>query len=181
MKFILLALFFAIPIAEIAIFIEVGNLVGLWPTLGLILLTAFAGIVLIRIQGLSTIEKARRLIERDELPVEPMIHGVGLIIAGALLVTPGFFTDIIGFALLIPPLRLEIARRVLRMMRRSGRFSGTVHTRERDDSRGIIIDIEGAPTHDKRPGPAIEGEVVNETSTSARERRDNTARHRRNP
>lgn len=113
MKYLLFGVFVIIPIAEIATFIKVGNLIGLWPTLGIILLTAFLGTGLLRYQGMATLNQAQASLNNGELPLTPVIHGVFLLVAGLLLLTPGFITDAAGFLLFIPPLRLKIAKWVI--------------------------------------------------------------------
>ena len=92
-----LAIFLAligIPLLEIAVFIEVGGRIGLFSTLGLIFATAAIGTALLRFQGLSVLADARGAVERGELPVQALLDGVCLIIAGALLLTPGLVTDL---------------------------------------------------------------------------------------
>ncbi|CCQ75628.1 FxsA family protein [Magnetospira sp. QH-2] len=105
MGLLLVFAFLLIPVAEIALFIEVGDGIGLWATLGLVLMTAMVGISIMRMQGQSTFERARQTLDRGDMPVDEALDGVLLILAGALLLTPGFFTDTIGFLLLLPPLR----------------------------------------------------------------------------
>jgi UPF0716 protein FxsA len=112
--------FLAVPLIEIAIFIQVGGLIGLWPTLGLVLLTAVVGTLLVRSQGAQTLLDLRRSLADLSDPSEPLAHGAMILFAGALLLTPGFFTDIIGFALLIPPVRLA----AFRWLRSRARISG---------------------------------------------------------
>lgn len=108
-----LALFILIPLVEIYLFIKVGTAVGALNTILLILGTAVAGVLLLRRQGLSTLQKVQSQMQQGELPAVSMIEGIMLFFAGALLLTPGFFTDAIGFVLLIPPLRKAIALWVL--------------------------------------------------------------------
>ena len=109
MRYLLFLIFIAVPIIEIALFIQVGSMIGLWPTLATVVLTAVIGTWLLRRQGFAVLNQARDNAAQNKLPVEPVIHGVFLLIAGLLMLTPGFFTDVIGFLLLIPPLRLAIA------------------------------------------------------------------------
>lgn len=113
------AIFIAVPIIEIAIFIQVGGLIGLWPTIAIVLGTALAGATLIRIQGFQTWRRAEEAMKRGEPPLAEMFDGVFLLVAALLMVTPGLFTDCIGIALLIPPLRREIGRRVAARLARS--------------------------------------------------------------
>ncbi len=110
MGYILFALFVGVPLLEIAVFVAVGGQIGLWPTLGAVVATALAGSVLLRVQGLSTLYRAREHMERGELPVRELFDGVCLVFAGALLLTPGFVTDGVGLLLFLPPFRAAIRR-----------------------------------------------------------------------
>tara|TARA_Y100000746_G_scaffold232355_1_gene248935 strand:+ start:1254 stop:1703 length:450 start_codon:yes stop_codon:yes gene_type:complete len=101
----LLLLFILVPIMEIALFIEVGGLLGLWTTLLIIILTAIFGTVLVKNQGIAVIYKIRNNLLAFEDPTESIAHGALILVSGILLLTPGFFTDIVGFMLLIPQLR----------------------------------------------------------------------------
>lgn len=122
MPFVFLA-FILVPIAEIAVFIEVGGVIGLWPTLGIVILTALVGTSLLRSQGLAAFGRAQTAMSEGRLPVEEVIHGFCLVIAGALLLTPGFLTDIAGFLLFVPPVRLLLARAAMKWFAKNG----TVH------------------------------------------------------
>ncbi|WP_413204532.1 FxsA family protein [Rhodospirillum sp. A1_3_36] len=105
---ILLLLFIGIPILEIAVFIRVGDLIGLWPTIATVLLTAMAGTALLRHQGLATLAKARANLDAGALPVKEIFDGACLLVAGVLLLTPGFVTDAMGLLLLMPPVRTAL-------------------------------------------------------------------------
>lgn len=119
LKFLLFGIFVIVPVAEIATFMAVGDIVGLWPTLGIILLTAFLGTGLLRYQGMATLNQAQKSLNDGELPLTSVIHGIFLLVAGLLLLTPGFITDGIGFLLFIPPLRLLIAKSVIEKFKNS--------------------------------------------------------------
>lgn len=106
MGYFLFAIFVGIPLIEIAVFIRVGGLIGLWPTIAIVILTAALGSWLLRMQGLKTLVSAQQSFERGEMPVAELFDGLCLLIAGALLLTPGFVTDTIGFLLFIPPVRV---------------------------------------------------------------------------
>jgi len=97
--------FLSVPLIEIALFIQVGGAIGLWPTLGIVVLTAILGTFLVRTQGLMAMGNLRRSFSELDDPTEPLAHGAMILVAGALLLTPGFFTDAVGFALLMPPVR----------------------------------------------------------------------------
>ena len=102
--------FLLVPMIEIALFIQVGSLIGLWPTLGIVVLTAVLGITLVRSQGRMALGKLQQSFSDLNDPTEPLAHGAMILISGVLLVTPGFFTDTIGFALLIPGVRQAVLR-----------------------------------------------------------------------
>lgn len=97
--------FLAVPLIEIALFIQVGGAIGLWPTLGVVVLTAIIGTWLVRTQGAMAMGNLRKSFSELDDPTEPLAHGAMILLAGALLLTPGFFTDGVGFALLMPPVR----------------------------------------------------------------------------
>jgi len=102
---LLLLLFVLVPLGEIYVLIQVGSVVGALPTIGLCILTALIGAVLIRHQGLSTIARAQRSMDAGQLPATELLEGAVILLSGALLMTPGFVTDTIGFACLVPPWR----------------------------------------------------------------------------
>lgn len=104
----LLLAFIAVPLIEIALFIQVGGMIGLWPTLSIVVLTALAGTALLRHQGFRELDRLRAAFAGKGDPSEPLIHGAMILFAGALLLTPGFFTDTLGFLLLFPPVRSYI-------------------------------------------------------------------------
>lgn len=106
----LLLAFIAVPMIEIALFIQVGAAIGLWPTLFVVLATAVIGTWLVRTQGMLAINRLQRSFSELNDPTEPLAHGAMILIAGALLLTPGFFTDAVGFALLAPPVRVAVYR-----------------------------------------------------------------------
>lgn len=113
MRFLFL-LFLIMPIIEMYVLIEVGGLIGAWPTIGLVALTAIIGVALLRQQGFSTLMRGRQRLDAGELPAREMLEGLMLAVGGALLLTPGFITDGIGFLLLLPPTRWMLVRVLLR-------------------------------------------------------------------
>lgn len=102
--------FLLVPLIEIGLFIQVGGLIGLWPTLAIVVLTAVAGTVLVRSQGLRAMDDLRRSFAGQADPGEALAHGAMILVSGALLLTPGFFTDAVGFALLVPQVRMAVFR-----------------------------------------------------------------------
>ncbi|RDV24903.1 FxsA family protein [Alteromonas aestuariivivens] len=113
---VLFLLFALLPILEIAVLVHVGGIIGGWNTIALVLFTAFIGAFFVRQEGLSTLQSAQRKMQRNEIPGGEMLEGLMLVIAGVLLVTPGFITDILGLCLVLPPSRKWIARHAARHM-----------------------------------------------------------------
>lgn len=104
--------FLLIPIIEIAVFILVGQAIGLWPTLLGVLLTAIAGMVLIRVEGRNVLADIRTTMAQGRLPTRSVADALMIGMAGLLLLTPGYFTDLMGLILLLPPVRALIYRRL---------------------------------------------------------------------
>lgn len=102
--------FLLVPIIEIALFIQVGGLIGLWPTLAIVVLTAVLGTWLVRTQGRMAMGQLQQAFSTLDDPTEPLAHGAMILFSGALLLTPGFFTDAVGFALLVPGVRVAVFR-----------------------------------------------------------------------
>jgi UPF0716 protein FxsA len=112
MLLFLFLFFVVVPIAEIAVFIEAAHTIGIWSTILITLGTAFLGSFLVRRQGLKTLHRFMQSAERGELPLEPVVDGMGILVAGVLLATPGFVTDTMGLLLFIPPLRRAFVKAV---------------------------------------------------------------------
>ncbi|MCY3769468.1 MAG: FxsA family protein [Gammaproteobacteria bacterium] len=104
----LLLIFLIVPLIEIYLLIEVGSAVGAGMTIFLVVFTAVLGAFLVRVQGISTLARVQRQVARGQVPAMEMLEGLSLFMAGALLLTPGFFTDAFGFMILTPPLRRTI-------------------------------------------------------------------------
>lgn len=107
-------LFIIVPIVELWLLIKVGSVIGALPTVALVFLTAIIGVTLLRQQGVSTLLRANRRMQSGEIPATEMGEGIFLAIGGALLLTPGFITDAVGFACLIPGVRRWLLRRAMR-------------------------------------------------------------------
>lgn len=146
MGLILLAVMIGVPILEIAVFIEAGERFGLWPTVGAVVVTAVIGTTLLRIQGLATLFRAQRNLDEGRLPMAEVFDGLCLLLAGALLLTPGFVTDSVGLMLFVPPLRAVMRAWATRFLVHSGRVQmwdpgGPAPGAPRGD-RGTVIDGE---------------------------------------
>ena len=138
MGLLLLAAFILVPLIEIAVFIEIGGVIGLWPTLALILLTAVLGSWQLRAQGLATLNRARSQMEQGVMPARELFDGLCLLVAGALLLTPGFVTDASGALLFVPPLRDVLRRAIGRRLAESTEPRVYRDGREVHRGRGVI-------------------------------------------
>lgn len=134
----LLIAFIAVPLIEIGLFIQVGGAIGLWPTLLVVLITAIAGTWLVRSQGSQTLKQLQLSLQGVGDPTEPLAHGAMILFAGALLLTPGFFTDAVGFLLLFPPFR-RFAMETVRSKIKSQGMNVHMHTK---NPNGDVIDVD---------------------------------------
>lgn len=140
MPILILLVFLCIPIAEIAVFIKAGQIIGLGWTLALVVLTAMLGTALLRRQGLRTLTLTQQKLDRGELPVGELFDGLCILAAGVLLLIPGFITDIIGLTLFIPPVRKILGTAMLRAILRSRNTRFWVNGEEVAPSGGPVID-----------------------------------------
>ncbi len=131
-----LLLFILTPIIEMWLLIKVGGYIGAWPTIGLVLLTACIGLGLLRYQGKEALLSARAKLETNQMPVREMADSLFFAVGGALLLTPGFVTDAIGFACLTPGIRTVVIHFFSQYFLQSGHmkmygFGGSSHTQTR--------------------------------------------------
>lgn len=157
----LLLAFIAVPLVEIGLFIQVGGLIGLWPTLLIVLVTAIIGSYMVRAQGAIALGQVRDSFNRLSDPSEPLAHGAMILFSGALLLTPGFFTDTVGFLLLIPGVRRWAFKQISQRVQVNKSF--TVHTGGQTHTYGSNDVIDGEyedvsapkkPTHEPSRGPS---------------------------
>jgi len=147
----LFVLFVTVPIIEIALFIQIGGEIGLLSTLGIVIATAFLGTYLVRKQGLSALSQLKNNVETLENPIAPLAHGIMILLAGALLLTPGFFTDAVGFSLLVPNIRFWLFERVKQRILHSqngfsfthARTGGAKHSSQNGERQASGTTIEG--------------------------------------
>lgn len=159
MQILLFLIFIAVPIIEIALFIEAGKVIGLWPTIAITIGTAIAGSFLMRVQGFATLSRFSQAADRGEMPVTPVIDGIGILSAGLLLLTPGLFTDAIGLLLFVPPIRRGLLKWAFGRALQSGR----VHFRTFGGTRGGGGEeprSAGPPPRGRKPGFAKSEDVV---------------------
>ncbi len=132
------------PLVEIAVFIEIGGFIGLWPTLFVVIATAAAGTWLLRSQGWELMNRARVTLAGGEFPAKEVFDGACILVAGALLLTPGFVTDAAGLLLFVPMVRAYLGQAMLRHLMSRGNvdvrmYGGDDRRREnRDPVSGII-------------------------------------------
>ena len=107
---ILFVVFLAVPLIEIAFFVLIGNAIGLWPTLAGVLLTAVIGSLVLRWQGLSLLNEIRSTVGQGRVPARAIADAMMVAVAGLLLLLPGYFSDLIGILLLLPPVRALLYR-----------------------------------------------------------------------
>ena len=137
--FLFIALFILIPIIEISLFIEIGSIIGSFYTIILIFVTAVVGIFFVRQQGISTFQKLTSQLQNLETPVQTMFEGLVILISGILLITPGFFTDALGFLGLIPFSRIIFIKLVASyILSRYGKQSN----QNKNTIEGEFIDID---------------------------------------
>ena len=109
----LLLAFIIVPIVEIGLFIKVGDFIGLWPTLLIVIFTAIIGTSLVRSQGIQVLTKLQKTFFTMQNPAEPLADGAMILFSGALLLTPGFFTDALGIFLLFPSFRTFLMKKIM--------------------------------------------------------------------
>ncbi|MEQ1635598.1 MAG: FxsA family protein [Methylococcales bacterium] len=110
---IILGIFVAVPFIEMYLLIQVGGIIGVFPTIVLVMLTAVIGASLLRQQGFATWQRLQSNLAQGVMPAYELIEGLLLLLGGVLLITPGFFTDALGFACMIPAVRQKFARYIL--------------------------------------------------------------------
>jgi UPF0716 protein FxsA len=156
MFFYLVILFTVLPVVELVILIRIGQAISVGPTLGIIILTGVVGAALAKHQGLRTLARIQRDLAAGEMPTGAMVDGMLILVAGAVLITPGVITDALGFCLLIPFVRARIRRSLRRYFEhrivviQSG-------ARPRTDSHGTdFIDVEAEDVTPPSDRPSLD-------------------------
>ncbi len=126
-------LFILVPLIELALLIKVGQWIGVWPTVVLVGITGVLGVILVRQEGVRTMARIQAELSRGQLPHRALLDGACLLVAGAFLMTPGVLTDVLAFALLLPPARSLIQRWIVARLKR-GLQEGTLHVRMQGQS-----------------------------------------------
>ncbi|MFO6423105.1 FxsA family protein [Motilimonas sp. KMU-193] len=165
----LFLLFTTTSLLEIFILVKVGGILGAWPTIGLVIVTALVGSSLVRSQGIQTMFKVQQRMNQGEMPGQQLVEGMMLVIAGVLLVTPGFVTDFLGLMLLQPSIRAHLAKAAMSKLQVQmvtpaagfqGGFNGHFDPRTHSQGSPFSTDINDGPAQDasKAKGSTIEGE-----------------------
>jgi UPF0716 protein FxsA len=168
LRFTLGLILIALPMVELALLIKTGQAIGVWATLGLVVGAGFLGAMILAHQGVNVVRRTQQALAQGRPPVAPVLDGVFLVMAGALLITPGFLSDALALLLLIPPVRRGVARwGVQQLVQRAHGQLGATGSQ-----------IEGAPGQpypgEPAKGPVIEGEFerLGETATGPHRDKD---------
>jgi UPF0716 protein FxsA len=138
---VLLLLFICVPIAELAVIIQVGREIGLLPTVAVLVLDSVLGSVLLRSQGRAAWRRFNEAVAGARVPARETIDGVLVIFGGALLLTPGFLTDLVGLALLIPPTRALVRAFLVRRLAHRMTIAATRRRGRPHDVEGTVTDV----------------------------------------
>ncbi len=162
-----------IPIVEIGVFIAIGDRIGIFYTLMMILVTAIIGSILLRIEGFRILKQIQNEMGAGKVPAKELTNGVMILIAGVLLLTPGFVTDTLGFLLFLPPVRAAIRLFLVSRIKFNtqsgaagfnagfGGFQSDPNNRNRQDQDGPIVDLdEKAWTRDPDPSSPWNSETI---------------------
>ena len=161
----------ALPLLELALLIKTGQLLGFWPTFAMVVGAGLLGALILSRQGWSVVRRTRAALAHGRPPVMPVVDGMFLVLAGALLITPGFLTDVVALLLLIPPVRHGLARWGVRRVVRQAQLAGV-------NVFGARIGGEAKPAEPEKgsgpAGPVIEGEFerLDEKATGPHRRND---------
>ncbi|WP_339614754.1 FxsA family protein [uncultured Gilvimarinus sp.] len=148
-------LFIVVPLLEIGLFIQVGSRIGAMPTVALVVLTAVFGVLLLRWQGLATLMRARSRMQQGQMPAREMVEGIMLAFAGAMLLTPGFFTDTLGFVLLIPACRHALFNALGKRIVVGGASMNPGRAGPTHPADGDVYDGEFSRTDDVKNDPSL--------------------------
>ena len=136
----LVLLFIVVPIAELAVLIQVGQEIGVWWTIAILIADAIVGSILMRAQGRAAWRRFNEAMYAGRVPAREVLDGALVMFGGLLMLTPGFITDILGFLLLIPPTRAAVRAVLVRRLAQRMTVSGTA--RRDDVVEGTAVDIE---------------------------------------
>jgi len=161
---LLFVLFIIIPIIEISVLMQVGAVLGVWPTIAIVIFTAWLGAKYVRQQGLSTLNSVQTKMAQGQMPSDEIVTGLMLLVAGVFLVTPGFVTDFLGLSLLIPAVRNGIVASVKAQLNTRGANGQhfQFHTHNQEQSQNDFSEQQESPfqEHIQSPhkGQTLDGE-----------------------
>lgn len=158
----LLILFITIPVVELILFMTIGRQIGIFPTFGIILVTGVLGAWLTRVQGMRTLIRYQQAISEGRLPHEEVMDGLMILVAGAVLLTPGFLTDAVGFLILMPAVREVLRKWLVKYLKGKIQVAGNgMDMSAEPESRGKKFPgVGGGRSQDD---VIIEAEVIEET------------------
>lgn len=164
---ILFALFIIVPIIEITVLMQVGELIGPWPTVAIVIFSAWLGAKYVRQQGLATLQSVQTKMAQGEMPSSEIVTGLMLLVAGVLLVTPGFVTDIFGLSLLVPKVRQALAGSVQKHIKTgqgnafgaNAHFHSSTFTQQSGHTYENVVDNSDVFS-DKKPISHHQGETI---------------------
>ncbi len=133
-------IFIGIPLIEVILFITIGKHIGLWNTIFIIILTGIVGAILVKKQGISTLNKALSEIKSNKIPIFSIFEGIAILISGAFLLTPGFLTDIIGCVLLIPKTRNIIINYYVSYLKKRTSYKKDFDIYEKNEKEEKIVE-----------------------------------------
>ena len=149
------------PILELALFLKIGAKIGLAPTLVIIFITAVLGAWLTRSQGMQTLARFQQATAEGRLPHAEVLDGLMILLAGAVLLTPGFLTDTVGFLLLVPPVRAAVRARLGKTLKSRVHIVGSIPGTASDPAHGPFPPSGGQPTE-----RVIDAKVIDEDTPS---------------
>jgi UPF0716 protein FxsA len=161
-----------VPVLELAVLIKIGQWIGVWATAGLVVITAFTGILIISQQSFTVLRRTLEAVSEGRPPVAQVLDGLFLMTAGALLLTPGLITDVLALILLVPPIRHAVARWSIGQLLRHAPVDA-----DTDDQPPRAGAEQQHRPETAREGPVIEGEFERLGETSTGSRRGNGASH----
>jgi UPF0716 protein FxsA len=158
-------LFVGVPLLELFLLIQVGQWVGLWPTIGLVVMTGFAGAALARLEGLRTVWSIRGELAKGRLPGNALFDGLAILVGGALLLTPGVLTDVLGFSFILPPTRRFFLKKIRKNLEERLK-AGAIQVTQISHFPGAVGARWGFQQWAKEEPPARPGEIVIDTEGS---------------
>lgn len=158
MRLILLVAFIVFPLVEIALLVKLGAVLGFWPAFGLIVVTAIVGTSVLRSQGFAVLRRCQEALAQGRPPIEPVVDGFFLLVAGLLLIAPGLITDSLGVGLLVPPVRRAVARWSLQTLRANATVGGGVFSGPDYETGQRQPQNSARPGSRRQDAPIIEGD-----------------------